>query len=95
MINLEPYQKVCLTSISLPILIVMTVGGNSGGAPCVLPFTYQGVRYTKCTNANHDKLWCATTMTWMTDGETALGKSLKHSNHSYLSKFADILVGTQ
>ena len=45
----------------------MTVGGNAQGAPCVIPFTYQGVRYTKCTDVNHDKPWCATTEDYDTD----------------------------
>ena len=27
---------------------------------CVFPFTYLGVTHYRCTDADHDRLWCAT-----------------------------------
>jgi len=35
--------------------IVYTTDGDA----CVFPFTYQGVTYDTCTDANHDDLWCS------------------------------------
>ena len=34
---------------------VMTTEGRT----CVFPFVYQGVAYDSCSNANHDRPWCA------------------------------------
>merc|ERR1719481_1509509 len=33
---------------------------TTGGQKCVFPFTWRGVAYDKCTQANHNKPWCAT-----------------------------------
>lgn len=43
--------------------IVRSFGGNSAGANCHFPFTFQNVEYTSCTNNGRtDQLkWCATT----------------------------------
>ena len=30
------------------------------GSLCVFPFKYGGKTYTSCTEANHDRPWCAT-----------------------------------
>ena len=52
-----------------PLLVLgRTTGGNSGGAHCVFPFAYQGVTYSKCTDVNHDKPWCATTEDYTSPG---------------------------
>ena len=48
---------------------VLTIGGNSNGAACVFPFTYRGKMYTKCTDARHTLLWCATTKNYTVDGK--------------------------
>ena len=47
--------------------VVATVGGNSEGERCVLPFTYQGVVYRSCTHANAQAAWCPTTANYEQD----------------------------
>ncbi|XP_023932371.1 uncharacterized protein LOC106151767 isoform X2 [Lingula anatina] len=47
--------------------VAKTTGGNSNGAPCVLPFNFKGTVYTICTSRAHDKPWCATTSNYETD----------------------------
>eukprot|EP00118_Oscarella_pearsei_P024648 m.306502 g.306502 ORF g.306502 m.306502 type:complete len:305 (+) comp41311_c0_seq1:53-967(+) len=39
---------------------VTTCGGTDGGKSCVFPFTYKGVDYYGCTNADHNQPWCST-----------------------------------
>jgi len=43
--------------------VTETYFGNSDGAPCVFPFTYENVEYTTCTSAGRrdGKEWCSTT----------------------------------
>lgn len=36
-----------------------TVGGPSPDAPCVFPFTHNGVRHTECTTAGLGQPWCS------------------------------------
>jgi hypothetical protein len=38
-----------------------TCGGDAGGAPCMFPFTENGVSYTQCTSVGHNQPWCYTT----------------------------------
>ena len=37
-----------------------TKSGPETGKPCAFPFTYQGKTYEKCTDIDHDQLWCST-----------------------------------
>lgn len=50
-----------------------TVGGTGNGAPCVLPFTFQAVNYTTCTDALHGSPWCYTTRAFTEWGECVIG----------------------
>jgi hypothetical protein len=36
------------------------LGNSPHGTPCVFPFTYGGVKYNKCTDADNAELWCST-----------------------------------
>ena len=39
-----------------------------GSLPCVLPFDYQGIKFTSCTSyENEGQLWCATTANFERD----------------------------
>jgi len=38
-----------------------TLNGNSDGAPCYFPFTYNGKEYSECIRKDYFALWCATT----------------------------------
>ena len=38
----------------------LTSGGKVVGAPCVFPFTYNGVTYTDCTSVDDGQAWCST-----------------------------------
>ena len=38
----------------------LTGGGKEKGKPCVFPFSYKGVNYTKCTDVDHSMHWCST-----------------------------------
>ena len=47
----------------LPVSLVVgkAIDASSGcSSECVFPFTYLGVTHNRCTDANHDRLWCAT-----------------------------------
>lgn len=46
-----------------------TVGGNSEGAPCVLPFIFLGKTYDACTTSgrNDGKMWCSVTKSFDED----------------------------
>ena len=73
-----------------------TKSGPETGKPCAFPFTYQGKTYEKCTEIDHDQLWCSTEVDhngvhvrgkWgYCDNECNLGKTLilPVSNHQYL-----------
>ena len=37
-----------------------TKGGSRKNHTCVFPFTYNGVKYSACTDTNHDVKWCST-----------------------------------
>ena len=37
-----------------------TIGGEDENKQCIFPFTYDGVKYTACTTANHTRFWCST-----------------------------------
>ncbi|CAM9934662.1 unnamed protein product [Lampetra fluviatilis] len=45
-------------------------GGDTGGAPCVFPYTYGGRSYDSCTldGRSDNRWWCATTANYNTDG---------------------------
>jgi len=53
------------TTTVYPYAAVRTYGnyssGGAGGDPCVFPFTYKGVQYSRCSNVDLDFWWCATT----------------------------------
>ena len=38
-----------------------TKGDKGSIACCHFPFTYKGKTYNKCTNKDHNQLWCGTT----------------------------------
>ncbi|MBN3317899.1 MMP2 collagenase, partial [Atractosteus spatula] len=46
-----------------PHELLFTLGGNGEGAPCKLPFTFQGQKYEACTTVGREDgyRWCATT----------------------------------
>lgn len=44
-----------------------TVGGNSGGRPCVFPFQYKNVQYISCILTDHHRKWCSTTANYDKD----------------------------
>ncbi|XP_074658707.1 hepatocyte growth factor activator serine protease-like [Tubulanus polymorphus] len=65
----------CLT-ISLLILVkmlavnsqtIVTYGGNSGGATCNLPFSYNNRLYSDCTMVSASYPWCSTTFDYNAD----------------------------
>ena len=37
-----------------------TKGGSRINHTCVFPFTYNGVKYSACTDTDHDAQWCST-----------------------------------
>jgi hypothetical protein len=45
---------------------VPTNDGNAEGAPCMIPFRYQGNWHDECQEGT--ELWCATTPDYDTDG---------------------------
>ena len=68
-----------------------TCGGNAGGAPCLFPFTYKGVKHTSCTTLdNGGQPWCYTETATLTDTVT-LFKTLPLTNgwQSYGSSGSD------
>lgn len=48
---------------------IYTIQGNSHGAPCYLPFLYNGVWFDDCTSIGREDghLWCATTYNYSKD----------------------------
>ncbi|XP_078411534.1 matrix metalloproteinase-9 [Cetorhinus maximus] len=52
-----------------PHELLYTIGGNSGGLPCVLPFVFDGESYDKCTTEGRQDgyRWCATTSNFDVD----------------------------
>merc|ERR1712216_959137 len=44
-----------------------TTGGNSNGATCAFPFTYDGVTHNKCISYGSQS-WCATSLDYEQDG---------------------------
>ena len=44
-----------------------THGGNSEGACCMFPFSYDGEQYNSCTDMDSSRLWCATTRDYDAD----------------------------
>lgn len=55
------------TTVGPTVCQTLTYGGNSFGAACVFPFTYEGVTYTTCITLNNDQPWCATTNNYPVD----------------------------
>lgn len=49
--------------------MVPTYFGNSDGAPCHFPFTFEGRSYSACTTdgRSDDMAWCSTTADYDTD----------------------------
>ena len=69
----------CMTSMSSAAVgAVWTVRGNSDGAPCVFPFTYQGIDYNKCIDTNWDGTWCATTGSYDADNKWSVCTESKY-----------------
>ncbi len=58
-----------IVGIDVPVISVITSGGNAGGQACVFPFVYRNLQYTECILTNNNgQLWCATTNSYDVDG---------------------------
>ena len=59
------------------MVVVLTDGGNSFGAPCYFPFTYNGAQYDTCIKeSTGNEYWCSTTANYDSDqkkGNCVLG----------------------